>query len=344
MYNGKKITIIAVLEILNKYSDAGHRLSREKIVELLQSNYEIEVDKKLVTRDLMNLVLFEDNKFDINYTEIPRAGNSPIRTDWYINHKFDSSELRLLIDSLLFSKHIPYSQCKDLIKKLTSLSSEHFESHVKHVYALPENAPSNKAFFSIIDMLDEAIQRRKQVLFNYADYGIDKKKQLRTGAGGAPIEYLVNPYQMVTANGRYYLVGNLDKYDDIAHYRVDRIANLTIAEESKAKPPEKVTGGMNLKQDLPKHMAEHIYMYSGEAVRVTFKADRRIMSDLVDWFGLDFSAIEIDDIFIEVTVKVNESAMFNWAMQYGAYVEVLSPESLREKLTKTVSEMKAKYS
>ena len=343
MYGGKKITQIAILEILNRYSDAEHRLSREEIVGLLMKDYEIEVDKKLVTRDLMNLVGFENNKFNIEYDEILRTGNAPSRTGWYINHTFDNSELRLLIDGLLFSKHIPYSQCKDLIEKLTSLSSKHFEAHVKHVYSLPGNAPSNKAFFSIVDMLDEAIQKKAQIRFNYFEYGADIKKRLKADAIGKSTEYLVNPYQMVAANGRYYLIGNLDKYNDLSHYRVDKIANLSVIEESKVKPLEKVTGGVSLKQDLPKHMAEHIYMYSGEGVRVTFKADCRIMSDIVDWFGLDFSVSKLDDAFVEVTVKVNESAMFNWAMQYGAWVEVLTPETLRARLAGTIAEMGAKY-
>lgn len=34
------------------------------------------------------------------------------------SRKFTNEELILLIDSLLFSKHIPYSQAKDLIAKL----------------------------------------------------------------------------------------------------------------------------------------------------------------------------------------------------------------------------------
>ena len=340
----KKIIILAILEILNIHTDAEHRLSAKEIIDRLDSEYGLVVDRKAVKRNLMDLI---DFGYEIEYEKKERMGRQgedlSVFTDWYINRTFDNSELRLLIDGLLFSKHIPYSQCKDLIGKLIGLSSKHFVAHVKHVYSLPENAPSNKAFFSIVDMLDEAIQKKNQVTFNYTEYGADKKKRLRSGASGAPIEYLVNPYQMVTANGRYYLIGNLDKYDDIAHYRVDRIANLSIVEKSKVKAYEKVTGGASLKQDLPKHMAEHIYMYSEEGVRVTFKAIRSIMSDIVDWFGLDFTVKELDDVYVEVVVKVNERAMFNWALQYGHCVEVLKPKSLRDRLAKTAADMAEKY-
>jgi len=129
----------------------------------------------------------------------------------------------------------------------------------------------------------------------------------------------------------------------MVHYCVDRIANLSIIEGSKVKPHEKVKGGASLKRDLPKHMAEHIYIYSEEGVRVTFKAGLNIMSDIVDWFGLGFTVKELDDASVEITVKVNERAMFNWAMQYGHSVEVMKPKSLRDALAKTAAEMAEKY-
>jgi hypothetical protein len=50
-----------------------------------------------------------------------------ICSDWYLNREFIDSELRLLIDSLLFSKHIPYNQCKNLIEKLEEQSSTLFQ-------------------------------------------------------------------------------------------------------------------------------------------------------------------------------------------------------------------------
>lgn len=36
---------------------------------------------------------------------------SYILSDFYLSREFTDGELRLLIDSLLFSQHIPYSRC-----------------------------------------------------------------------------------------------------------------------------------------------------------------------------------------------------------------------------------------
>jgi len=200
--------------------------------------------------------------------------------------------------------------------------------------------PRNPELFYTIEILDEAIQKKKQVSFNYTEYGIDLQKRL-TERDGEPINYLINPYQMVATNGRYYLVCNLDKYDDLANYRVDRISNIKLL-KTNAKAIKNVKGGRN-GLNLPKHMAEHIYMYSGEGVRVKFIARRRTISDLVDWFGKDISVVEKDENTIEVSVTVNEDAMFNWALQYGSAVEVLSPKSLRDRLKETSAEMAKRY-
>lgn len=42
---------------------------------------------------------------------------SYILSDFYLSREFTDGELRLLIDSLLFSQHIPYSRCRELVKK-----------------------------------------------------------------------------------------------------------------------------------------------------------------------------------------------------------------------------------
>ena len=42
-------------------------------------------------------------------------------------------------------------------------------------------------------------------------------------------------------------------------------------------------------------------------------------------------------------MKCNYNAMFYWALQYGAYVEILAPEGLRQELVETIRGMDEKY-
>jgi predicted DNA-binding transcriptional regulator YafY len=328
----KKLNIMCILDVLNKYSDADHRLSQKEIIDILKRDYDISIDRKAVKRNLMDLI---DFGCDIEYSEKTRKTKSGeeeiLAYDWYISHTFADSELRLLIDSLLFSKHIPYSQCKALIEKLKGLSSNHFSSHVKHIQNLPERLPRNPELLYTIEILDEAISSKKQVSFQYTGYGIDKKKHVNLDTNGNPKKYIINPYQMVGTNGRYYLICNTDKYDDIGNYRIDRISKIELL-DTPAKSIKKVKGAEN-GLDLPKHMAEHIYMFSGESVRVTFRAEKSIINDVIDWFGMDFTVKERKDGKVDITVKVNETAMKCWALQYVPFgVEVITPKSLRNKV------------
>ena len=46
---------------------------------------------------------------------------------------------------------------------------------------------------------------------------------------------------------------------------------------------------------------------------------------------------------IVVALRCNYNAMFYWSLQYGAYVEVLSPPELRSELAETIRLMNEKY-
>lgn len=331
----KKMVIINILNILKKYTDMEHRLTQAEIVDILKKEYCMEVDRKTVKRNLLNLL---DLDCGIDYTQVKRTddkGNdTSICTDWYIQREFTDAELRLLIDSLLFSKSTPYKQCKDLIKKLKNLSNIYFDKKVAHICNLPDNQPRNKEVFFTIDMLDEAISQNKKVSFTYNAYGTDKKLYPKREE-----KYIVNPYQMVATNGRYYLVCNYDKYDNLSNYRIDRITDIKILNEKRKPIKDTKEGELN----LPKHMAEHIYMFAGENITAKFKAKNYIVDQLIDWFGTDIKFTSQTDEECVVTVNVNKEAFFCWAMQYGLHIEVLEPADMRESIAKALKETASKY-
>lgn len=342
----KKLLIMNILDILRKYTDEEHRLSQRDIMEILKNEYDMTADRKSIKRNLMDLI---DFGYEINYSEalrmIPRKNGqleeSYILSDFYLERTFTDSELRLLIDSLLFSKHIPYSQCKELVGKLEKLSNKYFESRVKYIRTLPEGAPKNPQLFYTIEILDEAISRGRQVSFHYSQYGTDKKQHLVLNTEGNPKEYLVNPYQMVAANGRYYLVGNCQKYDNVIHFRMDRIKDIRVV-ESTVKPMKQVKELRN-GLILPKHMAEHLYMFSGESIPVTFRMKKHILNEVIDWFGTDIAFFDQTEDEVTARVTVNWSAMRHWALQYARHVIILEPRNLANQVREDLEMAIEKY-
>lgn len=344
----KKQIIINILDILKRYTDENHRLSQKEIADILKNEYNMTIDRKSVKRNLSNLL---EIGYPIEYSESVRMipnkttgelEESYILSDFYLERDFSDAELRLLIDSLLFSQHIPYSQCRDLIEKLEGLSSKYFEAKVKHIRTLTGSKPANKQLFYTIDILDEAISKERQVRFHYAEYGTDKKLHNRKNSEGDDREYVINPYQIVVTNGRYYLICNYDKYDDLSNYRVDRITDIELL-DTPAKSKRKVKGAEN-GFDLSKHMTEHIYMFAGKSIRAKIIAEKYIIGDIIDYFGSDAAFSNETEDKVTVTVNVNEQDMRLWALQYALQVKVTEPQTLVENIKNDIIRAAEKYS
>lgn len=321
----KKMLNMLILDILKEYSDENHKLTQQEIIRLLKANYDMECDRRSVKNNVLYLK-------ELDYDIYMDGG-------YYLGEReFEDAELRMLIDSVLFSKNLTQKQAKTLIEKLRSMGNRYFPAKVSHISNLPDlQHADNKQMMYVLDTINDAISERKKIKFIYNDYGIDFKLKPRRNTS-----YIVNPYQMVANNGHFYLIGNYDKYDDVSHYRLDRMTSVEILEEM-VKPQREIRDfkdGFN----LPRHMAEHIYMFSGESVPVKFLTDEGMMNELVDWLGKDLrirkTGIEGQ---IEVKVNCNEEAMFYWALQYGPFVEVLEPVTLRSRVYKAVKEMSSKY-
>lgn len=105
------------------------------------------------------------------------------------------------------------------------------------------------------------------------------------------------------------------------------------------KDVPELKGGLN----LPKHMAEHAYMFSGKSSDIILAAKKHLMSELIDWFGRDFRILEESEDDLKIRVRCNESAMRYIALQYGPYMEVLAPESIRGQIIEDVAGMFEKY-
>ena len=130
----------------------------------------------------------------------------------------------------------------------------------------------------------------------------------------------------------------------MSHFRLDRIRNIKIT-DTAVKDSRLVTGLEN-GLDLPKHMAEHVYMFSGKSQRVTFKINRGMVGEVIDWFGakVTFSDENESENSVIATVRTNLEAMRYWALQYAPHVTVLSPSELRDKIKKDLMSSLDNYS
>ena len=95
--------------------------------------------------------------------------------------------------------------------------------------------------------------------------------------------------------------------------------------------------------NLPRHMAEHIYLFCGESIPIKLKCSTGSIDTLIDWFGKDVKILEEKDGEIVVRVVCSEYAIHYGALQYGPSVEVIEPKEIRDRLREAIGKMAEKY-
>ena len=323
-FEPKKLALIRIWQILKEYSDYDHPLTQEDISDKLGSLYGISIERKAISR---NLSLLKEAGVDVG----SRKAGSYLET-----REFEDSELHMLIDGVLSSKHVTARHSKDLIERLCSLSNRYFRSSVKHIHSVNDwSKTDNQALFYNIELIDTAIEEGRQIHYDYNKYGIDKKLHKTS-------QQYVSPYLMILHNQRYYLMAYSEYWKNTVFHRLDRITNMTVVDKP-ATPISSLPGyknGIDYKE-LSNAMP---YMYTDRPEPVEFIADVTVIDQIIDWFGRDARITKMDDESkVRVAVRVSPNAMEHWATQYVDHVEVLSPAPLRERIRESLENGMKKY-
>lgn len=320
----KKLALIRIWQIFQKYSDYNHPLTQDDIVLHLENDYGIAIERKAVSR---NISLLKEAGIEI---ESRRAGS------YLETREFEDSELKLLIDGVLCSQHINPRQSSDLIEKLCKLSNKYFRSHVKNIHTVKDwNKTENSALFYNIEMVDMAIEEGKQLQYDYNKYGLDKRLHKSSFQR-------VTPYQLILHNQRYYLMGYSTYWKNMVFHRLDCLSKVRLYD--KPAHPVREVPGYESGIDYKKIASTMPYMYTDEPERIEFITQPGIVDQVIDWFGKDIAVRKTDDENqVIVSLWASPKAMEHWVMQYLNYVEVISPASLRDRIRENLQNGLEKY-
>lgn len=335
----KKTLILDILDILKRHSDVDHPLSQKEIEQILDREYGVTADRKAIKRNL--------DALQSKYSRLVKCGKITKRTrinketgqledndlmsDFYYDSIFTDGELQLLIESVIASEFIPYNHGKELIGKLSELRSKYFSSKVRSITRLSLNKTNNQQLFLSIELIDEAIRKNKKISFKYIEYRTDKKEHPKKREDGTIREYIASPYKMAIKGGQFYLICNYDKYDDISNYRIDRMRDINVLAEA-ARSFETLNGSNGRKIDLEQYMSEHLYMFTGNIVRVQMRIPKDMISDIIDMFGFEVSFWNETNESVDVSVSANEKSIIQFAKCYAPDVTVLSPHQISKRI------------
>ncbi len=305
----KSLAPLFILKILKEFSDAENPLTQRRIIIEL-NKCGITIERKAISRHLTNL---------------EAAGYAIERTKkgvYLENDELEDSELRLLIDSVLFSKHISQKYASEIIKKLILLGNANFRKNTAPVvYRISEiSREKNADLFFNVDEINKAIEKDRKVSFYYNEYGIDKKLHVISND-----KNIIDPYQLIAANNHYYLVGKNEKTKKIQSFRVEKISDFDILETSR----DKVNGRIDF--NLNNYISEHPYMYSGKAESIIMRVTNKAIDDVIDAFGT-FSVIKTNEDSAIIKISASVADVYDWAKRFGNMAEIISPQELRNKL------------
>lgn len=324
---GKKIQLLYVLWVLENFSDRDNTLKQDDIVAILEEKG-YYTERKSVARDLKLLLDFGYKIHGIE-PELDEDGNElPMkRGAIWLEREITDEKLSWLMNSIKYNAFMDESQKKEFIESLISLGSKTFKEKNNSSTIIDGGRifhVEGASLFKQLSEIDKAIALGKKIRFTYSKLKRNGSKFVYE----AEKEYTVSPYWVIVNKGNTYLVCYNHEENKIWHSRVDKMKDVKMINSYALPKTETELKGV----DVGDYVTKHPLMFSGDNISVELKIDKNQIGRLVEAFGTNFSIIKETEDYLMVKVYAGELDMFYWAIQYGGYVEVLKPQSLREKI------------
>jgi len=259
----------------------------------------------------------------------------------WLDRLFENIQLKALMDSVLTSKYIPQANAIELLDKLESLGNVYFPQQYRHMHSYDQwNHLRSPQFFASLEMIEEAILKHKQFVFTYNKRAMDGSLVVK----GRDKRLVAHPFDLVCIDGQYYMIATIGTFDNLTHYRVDRMTNVTISDK-RCRTINTVPGyEKKAKLRLAEYVRNHIWMFGGRVENITFKMAQSDANIVWDEFGnkaVMKSMKDSDDM--EVYVKTTRKGAKLFAQRYLGICEIIEPKSLRAEFKSELQTAVEKY-
>lgn len=306
----QKLKLLYIYKILNEKTDENVALNASEIIRELEK-YGVSAERKSIYDDIEALRYFG---VDINISSGHGKG-------YYIGERhFQLSEIKMLIDIVQAAKFISEKKSFQLIEKISALAPITDRKALKHQIVVANRLKSvNEAVYYSIDSLYRGITEKKQVRFRYYTWDVRKNKLYKNKGEF----YYVNPVALMWAEEKYYLVAYDDYAAKIKHYRVDKMENVEVCDESISRPAR------DLKFNAADYAKRSFNMFGGEIREVTLRGTIDSIGIIFDRFGRDVFIVPEKDGFFSVTVKVAISPQFySWVFGLAELLSIRGPDDI----------------
>ena len=307
----KKDRLLFLLELLNRETDEEHPITVAEIIDRLNA-VGFTATRKTVAKDIDTLLA---HGVDV-------VCNKSRQNKYFIgNRAFELPELTLLVDAVQAAKFISVRQSRKLIEKLSSLTSVHQAVRLnRQLYVEKQVKSVNEKVFYTVDLLQTAIQTKRQVTFQYFEYTAAKKKVLKHGGQ----VYVFSPYSLLWNNDSYYALGFSESHGKVVSFRVDRMSNPKLTELAAVPKPKDYR--------VEEYTKSVFSMYDEETRTVTLRCENSLMKSIIDRFGTKVKTTVVDKEHFSAMVEVSVSpTFFGWVVSFGGRMEIAAPEDVVER-------------
>jgi len=322
----QKLKMLYLVKILSEETDDEHSLTTQDIITKL-AKYDVNAERKALYRDFEELKAFG---LDIISEQIGR------NVYYHLGHRdFELPELKLLVDSVQSAKFITEKKSKDLIKKLEALVSKYEAKHLQRQVVISGRVKTmNESVYYNVDAIHEAISSDKQIRFQYFQWTVKKKMELRKDGAW----YVLSPWGLMWDDEYYYMLAYDAEDEMIKHYRVDKMLNIDIV-DCKREGQEAFKSF-----DMPRYSKSLFGMFSGEQTSVTLEGTNDMAGVLIDRFGKDIMLHSIDEEHFSAIVEVAISKQFlGWVIALGENIRITAPKTVVEQIQEEAKRLCRQY-
>lgn len=311
----QKFKLYRLAQIMLERTDDDHYITLPEIKEALAA-YEITADRKSLYADLRDL--------EVLGIEVEGEPDGKGYHYHVVRRPFELPELKLLVDAIQSSKFITEKKTNALIRKLEKYVSKYEAMKLqRQVYVSGRVKTINERIYYTVDAIHNAIAEQKKICFQYYQWNVKKEMELRKKGAW----YNVSPWGLSWDDENYYLVGYDAEIGEIRHYRVDKMLNIQMIDESREGKEH------FQKLDMADYAKKSFNMFGGQEQKVKLLVDNKLVGVIIDRFGKNVMLIPVDEEHFTVTVTVMVSSAFlGWVFSLGKDVQIVGPDKVVEKM------------